>query len=131
MLFTCHPALGIRSLSENDRGRIGKSYEELLRLGAGLNFQETAAAKALHALRPEALPIWDAAIRDWFIGKNGFSNKTAGSIYAEFLSHVAEEISDLESDLKCPGYSLIEIPQLVHGSGGWLVKLVDEYYCAE
>lgn len=118
----------IRSLSESERARIGNVYEALLSLGAGLNFQDTAAAKTLHALRPHALPIWDAAIKDWFISKPGLSTRTSGQTYSDFVHHVREEISELEEDLARLGHSLSEVPQLVHGSGGSLVKLVDEYY---
>ena len=37
----------IRSLNESERARIGTSYEALLNLGAGLNFQDTAGRKDL------------------------------------------------------------------------------------
>jgi hypothetical protein len=53
------PTMDIRSLTEDECTQIGKSYEALLNLGAGLNFQDTAAAKTLHALRPKALAIYD------------------------------------------------------------------------
>jgi hypothetical protein len=118
----------IRSLNESERAKVGASYEQLLNLGAGLNFQDTAAAKTLHALRPHALPIWDAAIKGWFIDKRGLSRRSAGHTYSDFLHHVAEEISDLEVDVLRLGYSLSDMSQLVHGYGGSLVKLVDEYY---
>jgi hypothetical protein len=118
----------IRSLNESERAQIGTSYEELLHLGAGLNFQDTAAAKTLHALRSHALPIWDAAIKSWFIGKRGLSTRSAGQTYSDFLHHVAGEISELEVDVARLGHSLSDVAQLVQGSGGSLVKLVDEYY---
>jgi hypothetical protein len=118
----------IRSLSDSERAQIGKSYEELLQLGAGLHFQDTAAAKTLHALRPHTLPIWDAAIKGWFIGQRGLAEQSAGQTYSDFIHHVAEEISELEEDVRRLGYSLSDIPQFVHGDCGSLVKLVDEYY---
>jgi len=85
----------IRSLNDSERAQIGNSYEALLHLGAGLNFQNTAAAKTLQLLRPHTLPIWDAAIKGWFISKRGLSTRTAGQAYSDFLHHVAEEISEL------------------------------------
>jgi hypothetical protein len=95
-----------------------------LKLGAGLSFQDTAAAKTLHALRPDTLPIWDAKIREWF------SKRGAGQTYSDFVRYVAhEEIAELEVDVTRLGCSLGGVPQLVHrGSGVSLVKLVDEYY---
>jgi len=118
----------ILSLNDSERALIGDSYEGLLHLGSGLNFQDTAAAKTSHALRPHALPIWDSAIRIWFIRKRGLSTGTAGQIYSDFLQHVAGEISELEVDAARLGLSLTDISQLVPGSSGSLVKLVDEYY---
>jgi hypothetical protein len=118
----------IRSLNDSERAQIGNSYEALLQLGAGLNFQDTAAAKTLHALRPNTLPIWDSAIKVWFIGKREPSTRTAGQTYSDFLRHVEEEISELEADAARLGHRLSDVSQLVHSSGGSLVKLVDEYY---
>lgn len=117
----------IRSLNETERAQIGKSYEALLKLGIGLHFQETAAAKTLHALRPHALPMWDAKIKDWFSAKRA-SKQTAAQCYSDFLSHVAEKISELEVDVNPLGYSLSDVSQLVQRPGVSLVKLVDEYY---
>lgn len=118
----------VLSLDGPERAQIGNSYEALLHLGAGLNFQDTAAAKTLHALRPRALPIWDAAIKAWFIKERGLSERTAGQTYSEFLSHVAEQLSELEVDAARLGYSLADVQKWVHGSASSLVKLVDQYY---
>jgi hypothetical protein len=118
----------IRFLNDSERAQVGNSYEALLHLGAGLNFQDTAAAKTLHALRPHTLPIWDSAIKGWFISKRGLSELTAGQLYSDFIHHIAEEISELEMDMARLGHCLRDVSQLVHGSGGSLVKLVDEYY---
>jgi len=117
----------IRSLNDSERVHIGKAYEELLKLGAGLHFQDTAAAKTLHALRSHTLPMWDAKIKDWF-STSGPSKGTAGQTYSAFLCHVAEQISELEVDVTRLGYSLNDVSQLVSSSGVSLVKLVDEYY---
>ena len=106
----------------------------MLKLGAGLSFQDTAAAKTLHALRPDTLPIWDAKIREWFSRdpkiKEWFRKRGAGQTYSDFVRYVAhEEIAELEVDVTRLGCSLGGVPQLVHrGAGVSLVKLVDEYY---
>jgi hypothetical protein len=114
----------IGDLDDNDREQVGRAYEELLKLGAGLRFQDTAAAKTLHALRPDTLPIWDAKI------KKRFRERGAGQTYSDFIRYVAhEEIAELEVDVTRLGLPLGGVPQLVHpGSGVSLVKLVDEYY---
>jgi len=114
----------ISDLDDNGREQAGRAYEELLKLGAGLRFQDTAAAKTLHALRPDTLPIWDAKIKEWF------RERGAGQTYSDFVRYVAhEEIAELEADVTRLGLSLGGVPQLVHpGSGVSLVKLVDEYY---
>lgn len=119
------PGKNIRDLDDSEREQIESAYQGLLKSGAGLRFQDTAAAKTLHVLRPDTMPMWDAKIKEWFTDEVG---KTT---YSDFVRHVAvEELSELEEDVKRLGYSLNEVPQLVH-SGAVnvsLVKLVDEYY---
>ena len=117
------PDKNIRALDDSERDQIGKSYEELLQLGAGLHFQDTAAAKTLHVLRPDTLPMWDAKIKEWFTDE-------VGKTYSDFVRHVAEEISELEEDVRRLDHSLNHVPQLVHSraDSASLVKLADEYY---
>jgi len=113
----------ISDLDDNDREQVGRAYEGLLKLGAGLRFQDTAAAKTLHALRPYTLPLWDAKI------KERFRERGAGATYSDFVGYVAQEVAELEADVKRLGLSLGDVPQLVHpGFDVSLVKLVDEYY---
>jgi hypothetical protein len=116
------------SLNDHECAQVGVSYEELLRLGTGLHFQDTAAAKTLHALRPEALPMWDNKIKDWFSASSGLAGEPPGHIYSNFVRHVANQISDLEQDVRRLKRSLTDVAQLVQRSGASLVKLVDEYY---
>jgi hypothetical protein len=124
------PEMGrdIRLLSDDEHTQVGASYEELLRLGAGLHYQDTAAAKTLHALRPQALPMWDNEIKDWFAASNGLFNQPPGHVYSDFLRHVANQILDLEQDVERLECALTDVPQLVQRPGASLVKLVDEYY---
>jgi hypothetical protein len=68
----------IRSLNDNERATVGDAFEAMQKFGTGLHFQNTAAAKTLHAIRRNALPMWDAAIKDRFISKCGLSSQTAG-----------------------------------------------------
>jgi hypothetical protein len=119
-------ARDIGSLNDAELTLIGNAYDQLLKLGAGLHFQDTAAAKTLHALRIRLLPMWDAAIMNRF-RQRGSSNRTGGQTYADFIRDVAEQISELEADAARLGYSLAEVADLVQGCNGPLVKLVDEY----
>ena len=89
----------IRCLTDAQRAQVGDSYSALLTLGSGLHFQNTAAAKTLHAVRPDPLPIWDNTIQDWFSQKAS-AKGVSGQVYSEFLRQVAEEISELEQDVK-------------------------------
>jgi hypothetical protein len=118
------PGKNIRDLYDSEREQIESVYQGLLKSGAGLRFQDTAAAKTLHVLRPDTLPMWDAKIKEWFT--NG-----VGKTYSDFVRHVAVELSQLEEDVKRLDHSLSEVPQLVHPgavNNVSLVKLVDEYY---
>jgi hypothetical protein len=118
------PDNNIRDLNDNEREQIESAYRALLTYGEGLHFKDTAAAKTLHALRPDTLPMWDANIKDWFIADKG------GKTYSDFVRYVAvEELSELEEDVKRLGFSLNEVPQLVHADCKVsLVKLVDEFH---
>lgn len=116
-----------------ERAQIGNSYEALLNSCVGLRFRETAAAKTLHALRPDTLPMWDAAIKNWFIDENAISKQTASQTYSNFLRYVAEEISALEAEVIGLGHCLADVPHLVQGphlvdGDRSLVKLVDEFH---
>jgi len=120
----------IRSLTDNEREQVGRSYDALVNIGH--RFKDTAAAKTLHAMRPRALPAWDQSIKDWFLknqpNTGGASRSTAGQTYAAFIHHVAREVSTLEADANRLGYSLSDVPELVGKPDYSPVKLIDEHY---
>jgi hypothetical protein len=80
-------------------------------------FGQTAAAKALFAIRPHALPPWDEPMRA-ALGLAG----EAG--YREFLQLVAEALLGLSKRI---GVSVKEIPAALGRPGSTPPQLVDEY----
>jgi len=72
------PDKNIRDLDDSERERIESAYQGLLKHAAGRRFQDTAAAKTLHVLRPDTLPMWDAQIKNWF-------TSGAGKTYSDFV----------------------------------------------
>ncbi|MGO9266511.1 MAG: hypothetical protein ACLQBA_16785 [Candidatus Binataceae bacterium] len=117
---------GIHSLTTEERMEIGDAYAALLKLGQGLHFQDTAAAKTLHVLRPDALPIWDSKIKTSFSREHPV-NTEPSRLYSAFLSKVADEISELEQDVTRLNQSRSDVLRLVGRECGSFVKLVDEY----
>lgn len=115
---------GIHSLTTEERTRIGDAYDALLALGQGLHFQDTAAAKTLHVLRPDALPIWDSKIKTDFRRKQP-KIRESSRLYSAFIDKVANEISEIKQDAK--RLSRDNILHVVERESGSLVKLVDEY----
>jgi hypothetical protein len=85
-------------------------------------FGPTAAAKVLHALRPNAFPPWDDPIRT-HLGYDGSRNS-----YGQFLSSVQKNIRRLEEEAAQLGVSATEIPALVRRENSSLTKLIDEFY---
>jgi hypothetical protein len=119
--------IDIRSLAGDERRReqVAKAYDDACSK-IGDRFRDTATAKTLHVIRPQALPAWDGPINSWFLEKG--LHDSAGETYAAFICHVASEISTLEADANRLGYSLSGIPQLVGRPDYSLVKLVDQFY---
>lgn len=83
----------------------------------GVSFGETAAAKALFAIRPAAFPPWDAPIRV-ALGLGG----AAG--YRTYLEDVAGALRALAHRLEVPVHGL---PSTLGRPGSSPPKLVDEY----
>lgn len=118
----------IRLLMPLERATVGQAYEELLRLGTGLRFSHTAAAKTLHALRPQALPMWDSAIKEAFSARLRSARPSADLLYTAFIEHVAEQLSELEQDARRFDVSLSAVPRMVGRDQNYsLVKIADEY----
>jgi hypothetical protein len=82
----------------------------------------TGAAKILFALRPDALPPWDSAIRK-ALRFDGSRNS-----YLSFLCKVQRDIQDLVGEANQTGITLEQIPDFVGRPQSSLPKLVDEYH---
>ncbi len=118
------PNRDIRSLTPSERQTVGQAYQELLTLGAGLRFSHTAAAKTLHALRPQVLPMWDSAIKHDFSAQPRPTPVPAHQLYPAFIEHVAGELSELEGDARRFHLSLREVPRSIGRDQNSLIKLV-------
>jgi hypothetical protein len=86
---------------------------------ASVSFGQTAAAKALFAIRPLAFPPWDEPIRATL----GLEDR-AGRGYRTYLDQVADALRRLSSRLGVPVASL---PDVLGRPGSSPPKLVDEY----
>lgn len=80
-------------------------------------FGQTAAAKALFAIRPHALPPWDEPMRAvlGLVGEAG---------YREYLQLVAQALLGLSKRLGVP---VPEVPAALGRPGSTPPQLVDEY----
>ena len=84
-----------------------------------MTFGDTAAAKALFAIRPEAVPPWDDPIRRAF----GWRQADADD-FSRFLDGVKHALSDLSARLAIP---VERLPAALGRPEGSAVKIVDEY----
>ena len=108
---------------------LGRAYEALARSPAAfrasrdgdvpVSFGDTAAAKALFAIRPQAVPPWDAPMRKAF----GWGRVDAEE-YATFLAAVREALVGLAERLKVEPS---ELPAALERPASSPVKLVDEF----
>ncbi len=81
----------------------------------------TGAAKILHALRPKALPPWDAPIRvalHWEGSRGG---------YLGFLFSVQDIVRGIEREAAKVGIAASEIPRALGRPASTLPKMIDEY----
>jgi hypothetical protein len=109
---------------------LGAAYERLARLPAAhrrtssgreidVSFGDTAAAKALFAVRPRAIPPWDEPIRRSF----GWIRADAHG-FEQFLTAASHALQGLASRL---GVAVTELPRELGRPGATPAKLVDEY----
>jgi hypothetical protein len=87
-----------------------------------VTFGATGAAKVLFALRPEALPPWDGAIR------KQLRYKGTRDSYLRFLREVQRMIVGLVEEAALKGIGQDAIAKEVGRPDSTLPKLVDEYY---
>ena len=84
-----------------------------------VTFGDTAAAKALYAIRPGAFPPWDEPIRLAFGG-----GRAEGQLYARYLSETADALRGLARRLGVP---VARLPVLLERPSVTPARLVDEY----
>lgn len=120
--------MALTDLSQPERLAVGQAYDALRVAPAAarnvngrdvdVSFGDTATAKALYAIRPQALVPWDEAIRLAF-GRPGH-----GAAYARLLQLSAEALDGLARRLSA---SVSDVPALLGRPGSSPPKLVDEF----
>ena len=125
------PAAGVplTDLDLDDIAGLSRAYAALARLPAAgrttargeveVAFGDTAAAKTLFAIRPEAVPPWDEPIRVAF----GLRVVDADR-FARFLQAVQGAVAGLATRFKV---DVSELPSAVGRPTSSAVKIIDEY----
>jgi hypothetical protein len=119
----------LTDLDDAHVGALGRAYAGLARSPAALrasrggdvpvSFGDTAAAKALFAIRPQAVPPWDEPMRRAF----GWGHVDAEQ-YATFLAAVREALDGLAGRLRVEPAAL---PAALDRPASSPVKIVDEF----
>ena len=123
------PARSITALRAGEIDGAGRAYAALASLRAAtraapdrdvaVTFGDTAAAKALYALRPRALPPWDEPIRLAFGRGRG-----DGDLYARYLAETADALRGCARRL---GVGVERLPWLLGAPSTTPARLADEY----
>lgn len=129
-LFSAHSRLWEISRAELDS--VGVAYDALSKRIASyrarkghaipISFGPTGAAKVLFAIRPHALPPWDAPIR------RGLGYDTSQASYVSYLLHVKSILEELADACQRNGFELTDLPRQVGRPSSTVPKLIDEYY---
>lgn len=119
----------LTELTESQLLTMGRAYVSLARQPAAgraggrgdavVTFGDTAASKALYALRPEAVPPWDAPMRVAF----GWRHADAEG-FAAYLELSRDALLGLSRRLGVP---VAELPRALGRSQSSPARLVDEY----
>ena len=116
-------------LSAAERSSLGECYAALASLraatrasgggGVAVTFGDTAAAKALFAVRPRACPPWDEPIRLAF-GRE----RADAELYARYLAETADA---LRGGARRLGVGVGRVPGLLGRPGLTPARVIDEY----
>ena len=112
------------ALTDGQLDWAAEAYEDLFhrKASARRRFQATASAKILFAVKPNAFPPWDQAIRD------GLKLDGTRKSYREFLDRARSELQDLEKSCALNGVKLGDLSSMFHRENWTLPKIVDEYF---
>jgi hypothetical protein len=123
------PSRSLVGLPRGELERVGRAYAALASLRAAtraaadrdvaVTLGDTAAAKALYALRPRAFPPWDEPIRLAF-GKG----RADGDLYARYLAETADALRGCARRLDI---RVDRLPVLLGAPSVTPARLVDEY----
>ena len=125
-------AASILELTDSDIHRAAGAFDVLKELQASqkgtrrgvvsVRVGATGGAKIIYALRPQALPPWDDAIR------NRLHCDGSADSYASFIRTVIHEVEELLADAAKHGVSRSQLPAIIGSSESTLAKIVDEYF---
>jgi len=123
-----HPDAAITSLGAAEMLVVEQAYDALASAPAAgrtlkdrevdVMFGDTAAAKTLFAIRPQAFPPWDEPIRLAFGWWGG------GAAYVEFLHLAATTLEGLARRLDV---SVAQLPQILGRPDSSAAKIIDEF----
>jgi hypothetical protein len=116
-------------LGAGERERLGAAYAALASLRVAsraaatgvvaVTFGDTAAAKALHAIRPRACPPWDEPIRLAF-----GPTRADGALYASYLAGTADALRGCARRLDV---RVGDLPSLLGRPAMTPARVIDEY----
>jgi len=121
-------AVEILELTDSDIRHAADAFDVLKELQASrrgsvsVRFGATGGAKIMFALRPQAFPPWDDAIRE----RLQFDG--SADSYARFIRRVKLEVEELLADAGKHGVSRSQLPAIIGRSESTLPKIVDEYF---
>lgn len=115
-------------LNDKDLNVANEAYQQLLQCKMSyraknqkerrISFGDTAAAKILSVIRPNAFVAWDKEIRKEYVGTHGS--------YAYFLRRIKSEAAGLKKECEKNGFKLEDLPQKLNREDSNIPKLIDE-----
>jgi len=111
---------------EDDYRIIRNLFESLMDRTASAQprkrFGAIAAAKILFAIRPKSFISWDNAILD------SFNLDNSPDSYVLYIKKINSDILSTKTNLEHNGFTLEDLPAILHRPNSSIPKIMDEYY---